>query len=264
MSTRNPEPVEQYDRLIFDPLMRAYYGAEPFYNVGLWSEGSRDQAAASTALVDRLLSAVADPRAVIDVGCGLGATTAQICRRWPHARVTGVNISAQQVEHCQKTIPTAEFRVMDATRLAFPDESADLVVCVEAAFHFNTRIDFLREAWRVLRPGGSIALTDILVADGPMARAIMVWDVVDANRVGDPAAYAAILQAEGFAECRVDDVTSASWLAWCDAVERWLAVHRNHATVTAEQLGNWQAALPRLRRAVRHYLSVVARKPRAT
>lgn len=263
MTTRQPEPVEHYDRIIFDPMMRAYYGNEPFYNVGLWSNGVDDQAAASTELVDRLLSRVFEPRRVLDVGCGLGATTAQVCRRWPQARVTGVNISAQQVEHCRRTVPAADFHVMDATRLAFPDEGFDLVVCVEAAFHFDTRQDFLREAWRVLRPGGTLALADILIADGPLAQAIMVWDVVDANRVADPAAYCALLEAAGFADCRVDDITSASWLAWCDSVQRWLESHRDHATVTPEQLANWQKSLPMLRHAVGHYLAVVARKPAA-
>lgn len=263
MTTSQPEPVEHYDRIIFDPLMRAYYGEQPFYNVGLWSNGAEDQAAASTALVERLLAAAAEPRDVLDVGCGLGATTARACRCWPQARVTGVNISAQQVEHCRRTVPAASFLVMDATRLAFPDASFDLVVCVEAAFHFNTRRDFLREAWRVLRPGGTLALADILVADGPMAHQIMVWDVVDANRVTDPAAYRALLEAAGFADCHAEDITSASWLAWCDSVERWLASHRDHATVTPEQLANWQKSLPLLRRAVRHYVAAVGRKPAA-
>jgi ubiquinone/menaquinone biosynthesis C-methylase UbiE len=53
---------------------------------------------------------------------------------------------------------------MDATELDFEDERFDLVMSVEAAFHFNTREKFLREALRVLRPNGWLTLSDILVA----------------------------------------------------------------------------------------------------
>lgn len=254
-------PIGHYDRIIFDPLIRAYYGTAPYYNVGLRSNDTQDQAAASTALVDRLLSRVADPGDVLDAGCGLGATTAQVGLRWPQARITGINLSDRQVEHCRGMVPAATFHVMDATRLGFPDASFDLVVCVEAAFHFDTRIDFLREAWRVLRPGGTLALADILAADGPIARAIMVWDVVEANRVADPAAYVAILESAGFHDCDVEDITAASWLAWCDALERWLVANRDHEAVSAEQLANWQRSIPLLRQAVQHYVAAVARKP---
>jgi ubiquinone/menaquinone biosynthesis C-methylase UbiE len=45
---------------------------------------------------------------------------------------------------------------MDAARLAFADAQFDAVICVEAAFHFDTRAAFLREALRVLKPAGAL------------------------------------------------------------------------------------------------------------
>jgi ubiquinone/menaquinone biosynthesis C-methylase UbiE len=85
----------------------------------------------------------------------LGATTQAIKTKWESTTVTGINISAMQVEHALKNAPTCQFHQMDATQLTFPDDSFDLILCVEAAFHFDTRKDFLREAFRTLKKRGA-------------------------------------------------------------------------------------------------------------
>ena len=44
-----------------------------------------------------------------------------------------------------RLVPGRHFLQMDAARMAFDEASFDVVLCVEAAFHFDTRRDFLRE-----------------------------------------------------------------------------------------------------------------------
>jgi ubiquinone/menaquinone biosynthesis C-methylase UbiE len=51
---------------------------------------------------------------------------------------------------------------MDATHLAFADRVFEQILCVESAFHFQTRAQFFAEAYRVLKPGGAVVLWDML------------------------------------------------------------------------------------------------------
>lgn len=251
-----------YDGLIFDPMMRAYYGSREFYNVGYWDDSCHLQAEASTNMVARLLSqAQAEVTAVLDVGCGLGATTRQVKERWPAAGVIGINISEAQVEHCRQSAPDCEFLQMDATRLEFADARFDVVLCVEAAFHFDTRQEFLQEAYRVLKPGGTLLLADILFAEGPYADAVSVWKVAQSNALPDMNGYRNALAQEGFGNIRLEDATDRCWGAWCRSLKVWLEANRNTGTVTEAQWKQWQASLPGLATAVRHYILAAAQKP---
>jgi ubiquinone/menaquinone biosynthesis C-methylase UbiE len=81
-----------------------------------------------------------------------------------HGRVIGVNLAehllalAKAKAETQK-LANIQFREADMTALGYADESFDAVVCVFAIFFVPDMVRQVQELWRMVRPGGQIAIT---------------------------------------------------------------------------------------------------------
>lgn len=252
MTTLDPKPALAafYGEFFADPLLREFYGDSGYANVGYWREDTASAAQACDALVDALTASIpASPAAVLDAACGAGGTTRRIAERLGPESLVGIGLPADPLEDARRRVPTAEFSVMDATRLAFEDESFDAVVCVEAAFHFATRARFLSEALRVLKPGGALVLSDLLMARGTPG-------LPGQNHLASPAAYRELLARSGYRRVTVADETAATWRAYRRRLTAFIA-RRNLGAIAARDLF---AANVALAWAVRHCVFVSARK----
>jgi len=102
---------------------------------------------------------------VLDVGCGTGASAlaaAQAVGR--DGSVIGVDLSARLLERARTKATThgltnVEFRLADMTALGFPDGCFDAVVSVFSIFFVPDMEGLVRELWRMVRPGGKLAVT---------------------------------------------------------------------------------------------------------
>lgn len=127
------------------------------------------QARLSECLIERL--DMAPGHRVLDVGCGFGGTLRALRRRHPDAAVFGLNIDPRQLAvglRRDGRTGNAAWVAGDACRLPFAAVAFDRVLCVEAAFHFPSRRAFLAEAHRVLRDGGVLVMSDILLLRPPL------------------------------------------------------------------------------------------------
>jgi ubiquinone/menaquinone biosynthesis C-methylase UbiE len=156
-----------------DPDTRAAFGRHVHW--GYWkdpaeSDGTaNDYAQAAERLCQKITdaAALADGLALLDCGCGFGGTIASINERCHKMRLVGLNIDGRQLERARQTIlpqsgNSLEWVEGDACQLPFPDENFVRVTAVECIFHFPDRAKFFREASRVLRPGGILALCDFI------------------------------------------------------------------------------------------------------
>jgi len=186
-------------------------------------------------MVDEVASAIApDSRAVLDVGCGLGAGTHRLARRLPCATVIGANVSLWQLRTTRRRgLPAV---ATDAARLGIASGFADAVVALESALHFDTRDAFFAEAFRVLRPGGVLTVADMLFRD---ADVIGPWMVPPANRIGGLAEYEERVRAAGFTEIASRDVTAVTWKPFCAAMRRVYGGHEPALRAIADSVSQY-------------------------
>jgi SAM-dependent methyltransferase len=109
--------------------------------------------------LQRLLDLLPSDAEVLDLGCGAGVPVTQALAE--HCRVTGVDISTEQIELARRHVPDATFIQSDMAALGFPPASFDAVV----AFYSLTHVPRAEQAallgriavW--LRPGGLLMAT---------------------------------------------------------------------------------------------------------
>ncbi|MGH7113994.1 MAG: SAM-dependent methyltransferase [Stellaceae bacterium] len=212
-------------RDIYELVSTDAYSSEGLYlNLGYWKDARTiDQACEALAMLVAETAGVRPRCKLLDVGFGFADQDMLWAERLSPAHITGLNIAPLQVRLARERVAARgmadriELIEGSATEMKLADNSFDQVVGVECAFHFDTRERFFAEAFRVLLPGGRLALCDVIRAlpdPRPLRRRMQNFNwrffmqkfAVPAANADTSVSYAAKLAAAGFAAVRVESI----------------------------------------------------------
>jgi demethylmenaquinone methyltransferase/2-methoxy-6-polyprenyl-1,4-benzoquinol methylase len=110
---------------------------------------------------------------VLDACCGTGDLA--LAAAAEGASVTGLDFSERMLERARRKSGEIEWVRGDALRLPFADDSFDAVTVGFGVRNVEDLDRGLRELRRVLRPGGRLAILEVVRPKGPLASFYRVW-----------------------------------------------------------------------------------------
>ncbi len=121
----------------------------------------------------RALALLEAPTRVLDLATGTGDLALGLARRFPRARVTGLDLTPAMLAIARRRIARAgcaarvAFMEGDATRLPFADAAFDTVTCAFGFRNFPDPAAALAETARVLVPGGTLLVLEFFRLESP-------------------------------------------------------------------------------------------------
>ncbi len=209
--------AHHYDQL--DIFYREIWGDHVHH--GYWARGDEKPERAVEALTDLVADRLdlSPGLALVDIGCGYGASARYLAAR-RGVTVTGVTVSAAQAARAADlAMQNVTIEVRDWMTNGFPPRAFDRAYAIESSEHMPDKQRFFDEAFRVLRPGGVLAVCAWLAS--PLAAPWKIRHLLEPicregrlPSMGTALEYAQAAERAGFSVQSVDDLSQNVSRTW--------------------------------------------------
>lgn len=228
-----------WERTWGEHMHHGYYGSN--------GQHRKDRRQAQIDLIEELLNwaNVTTAETILDVGCGIGGSTLYLAKKYD-ANAVGITLSPVQAQRAgeraaekgialqayenfeSSTSPAVQFQVTDALDTPFPDNSFDFIWSMESGEHMPDKPGFLRECYRLLKPGGTFLMatwchrpTDTLagpLTDGEQQHLDLLYDLYHLPYVISLKDYGKVAKDVGFSNIKMADWSRQVEFFWQDVV----------------------------------------------
>ena len=153
-------------------------------------------------------------KTVLEIGCGNGVQTKYILNKFNPKSITGIDLNQENIrianqEKDRRGMKNVNFFVDDAQQLSkFKENSIDVIINIESAFHYPDKPLFLKQLFRVLKPGGYFLIADILTTHKKKKRLKKRWKKKMVFHHWDQEKYEKELANARLKITRFEDITS--------------------------------------------------------
>jgi len=202
--TEEPDPMSKDETEYTDEFAA---GLELVWGQGFMSPGGQEEVGLIVQGLDL------QGKEILDIGSGLGGPSMCLASQHGAGRVVGIDIEPLNVERATNYAVNAGvseraiFQAVDGGSLPFEDESFDVIFSKDAIAEAPNKEDIFLESYRVLRPGGWIAMSDWYRDVTPYTAEMLEWfkvagvtlEMTTLEETADQ------LQRTGFVDVRIED-----------------------------------------------------------
>ncbi len=142
----------------------------PTWNPNQYLKFKNERLQPSLDLISRI--ELENPATILDLGCGPGNSTAALRRRWPSARVAGLDNSPEMIAAAVRDFPQGEWILADGGSFE-PPTPYDLIFANAALQWIPNHETLIPRLFGVVAPGGALAVQVPAMNDAPLARAVV-------------------------------------------------------------------------------------------
>lgn len=218
----NDDIARYYD--LSEVHYRLYWDLEKSRSLhyGYWTPNTKNfrEALLNINKVMASLAAIKEGDRVLDAGCGVGGSSLWLATRL-NCRVTGISLNANQIQKANRYAQEAGvadrvvFEQNDYNNTGYAPGSFDVVWGIESICYADDKSRFIREAYRLLKPGGRLIVTDFFKThnlQGEAACAVQKWAHGWAiNDFATAEDFYTQLADAGFSSIAEEDASKAIW-----------------------------------------------------